>query len=77
MAPKNCGAVKTEIRRKPLVSVLQSLTLNFRDEAVRGVRAVDRCLDAFYLPAEAQEQKKKCSPDEADAIRLHGMGVRW
>lgn len=62
---------------QPVLSILQKVALSIRDEAVRGVRAIDRGMDAFYLPMEAQEQKKRCRPDEADAIRLHGLGVRW
>jgi hypothetical protein len=63
--------------KKPVLSILQTVALNIRDEAFRGARAIDRGLDAFYLPMEAQEQKKKCRPDKADAIRLHALGVRW
>lgn len=56
---------------------IQILAMTIRDDIIRGARAIDRCLDAFYLPTEAQAQKKKCSPDSADAIRLHGLGARW
>lgn len=78
MTPNNRGAVQTEsTAAKTAASALQSFALNIRDEVIRGARAIDRCLDAFYLPTEAQEQKKKFSPDENDAIRLHGLGVQW
>lgn len=62
---------------KPVLAILQTIALNVRNEVVRGAGAVDRCLDAFYLPMEAQEQKARCKPDNADPIRLHGLGVRW
>ena len=58
-------------------SPLHNLVFIVRDDAIRSVRAIDHLLDVLYLPAEVQERKKKCAPDEADAIRLHALGVRW
>lgn len=75
---KDCDPSDAKSRAaNPAHSSLRIFAANLRDEAIRGARAIDRCLDAFYLPTEAQEQKKKCSPDSVDAIRLHGLGVRW
>jgi hypothetical protein len=62
---------------RPVFAILQTIALSVRNEVVRGAGAIDSCLDAFYLPMEAQEQKKRCKPDKADPIRLHGLGVRW
>jgi hypothetical protein len=61
----------------PASTPLHNLVLLVRDDAIRSVRAIDHLLDLLYLPAEVQEQRKKCAPDEADAIRLHALGVRW
>ena len=61
----------------PTLSPIQTFARSLQAEAIRGAKAIDRCLNAFYLPMEAQERKRKCSPDDADAIRLHGLGVRW
>lgn len=40
-------------------------------ETVRG------WLSALYLPSEAPQRNEKHQPNEADEIRLHGLGVRW
>lgn len=70
--------LQTESRHaKPTLSALHNLALHIRHKATRGARAVGRCLDAFYLPTDAQERKGRLSPDNTDAIRLHGLGVRW
>jgi hypothetical protein len=75
---KNCDALEAESApARVAVSTLQTLALSIRDEVIRGARAIDSFLDAFYLPIEAQAQKRKLTPDKADAIRLHGIGVRW
>jgi len=74
---KECTPSEAKRTANPASSSLRILAAKLRDEAIRGARAIDRCLDAFYLPREVQAQKKRCSPDSADAIRLHGLGVRW
>ena len=78
MVVKNLAPPENESRtKKPVLLLLQIIALNIRDEAFRCARAIDRGLDAFYLPMEALKQKKRCTPDEADPIRLHALGVRW
>jgi hypothetical protein len=78
MLVKNLAPAENESStRNPVLSILHTVALNIRDEAFRGARAIDRCLDAFYLPMEAQEHQKRCRPDDADPIRLHALGVRW
>ena len=43
----------------------------------RGIAEIVRgWLSALYVPSEAS-QRKKHRPNEADEIRLHGVGVRW
>jgi hypothetical protein len=75
---KNCATSNNESRtRRTILPTLQALIARIRNEAFRGAKSIDRCLDAFYLPVQAHEQKKKCRPDEFDAIRLHALGVRW
>lgn len=72
------AAAETDARRIPTgSSPLQNPIRVIHDGAIRSLKVIDRLLDAFYLPANAQAQKKRGTLDKADWIRLHGLGVRW
>ena len=47
------------------------------EPAIRAAKGMWRWFSALYLPDEARQGNDKNPPNEADQIRLHGLGVRW